>query len=81
MLHGDLSLGYAYGYYGYISIFLRVLSFIYHLTLSYFVDHVITYLLITSLPGEVGLAEYVCTHLFVIVFLAADPDYVPVEFE
>jgi hypothetical protein len=29
----------------------------------------------------VGLAEYVCTHMFVVVFLAADPDYVPKEFE
>jgi hypothetical protein len=81
MLHSDLSLGYAYGYYGYMSIFLLLLSLIYHLTLSYFVDHDITYLLITSLPGEVGLAEYVCTHLFVVVFLAANPDYVPEEFE
>jgi hypothetical protein len=40
-------------------------------------NHYITYHLITSLPGEVGLAEYVCTHLFVVVFLAADPNYVP----
>jgi hypothetical protein len=31
--------------------------------------------------GEVGLAEYVYTHLFVVMFLAADPDYVPEEFE
>jgi hypothetical protein len=38
-------------------------------------------LLITSLPDEAGLAEYVCTPLFVVVFLAADPDYVPEEFE
>jgi hypothetical protein len=30
---------------------------------------------------EVGLAEYICTHLFVIVFLAVDPDYVPEVFE
>jgi hypothetical protein len=29
----------------------------------------------------VGLAEYVCTHLFIIVFLAVDPDYVPEELE
>jgi hypothetical protein len=29
----------------------------------------------------VRLAEYVCTHLFVVVFLIADPDYVPKEFE
>jgi hypothetical protein len=49
--------------------------------LSYFVDHVITYLLNTSLPGEVGFVEYVCTHMFVVVFLAADPDYVPEELE
>jgi hypothetical protein len=55
-----------------------VISFIIVIILS---DHDITYLLITSLPGEVGLAEYVCTHLFVVVFLAADPDYVPEEFE
>jgi hypothetical protein len=41
---------------------------LYHSSLSYFIDHVITYLLITSLPGEVGLAEYICTHLFVVVF-------------
>jgi hypothetical protein len=53
---------------------------LYHLPLSYFVDHGITYLLITSLPGEVGLVEYICT-LFVIVFLAAGLDYVPEEFE
>jgi hypothetical protein len=45
------------------------------------IDHGITHLLITSLPDEVGLAEYVCTHLFVVVFLAADPDYVSEEFE
>jgi hypothetical protein len=44
-------------------------------------DHCIAYLLIISLPGEVGLTEYVCTHLFVVVFLAADPDYAPEEFE
>jgi hypothetical protein len=49
--------------------------------LSYFIDHGITYLLITSLPDEVGLAEYVCTHLLIVVFLAAGPDYVPEEFE
>jgi hypothetical protein len=54
---------------------------LYRLPLSYFIDHDITHLLITSLPGEVGLAECVCTHLFVVVFLAADPDYVPEEFE
>jgi hypothetical protein len=33
------------------------------------------------LPGEVGLAEYVCTHLFVVVFLAADPNYMPEKFK
>jgi hypothetical protein len=55
-----------------------VLSFIIVIIL---IDHGITYPLITSLPGEVGLAEYICTHLFVVVFLAADPDYVPKEFE
>jgi hypothetical protein len=49
--------------------------------LSYFIDHGITHLLITSLPDEVGLAEHVYTHLFVVVFLAANPDYVPEEFE
>jgi hypothetical protein len=81
MIHGDLSLGYACGCYGYLSIFLWLLSLLYQLSLSYFIDHGITYLLITSLPGEVGLAEYVCTHLFVVVFLAADPDYMPKEFE
>jgi hypothetical protein len=54
---------------------------LYQLPLSYFINHDITYLLITSLPDEVGLAEYVCTHLFVVVFLAADPDYAPEEFE
>jgi hypothetical protein len=74
-------IGYAYGYYGYLSIFLWLLSLLYHLSLSYFIDHDISYLLITSLPGEVGLAKYVCTHLFIIVFLAADPDYVPDKFE
>jgi hypothetical protein len=45
----------------------------------YFVDHDIIYLLITSLPGKVGLAEYVCTHLFIVVFLVADLNYVPEE--
>jgi hypothetical protein len=69
MVHGDMNLGYAYGYYGYVS------------PLSYFVDHGITYLLITSLPHEVGLTEYVCTHLFIVVFLAADLDYMLEEFE
>jgi hypothetical protein len=54
---------------------------LYHLPLSYFVDHGITYLLITSLHSEVGLTEYVCTHLFIIIFLAAGPDYVPKELE
>jgi hypothetical protein len=49
--------------------------------LSYFVDYDITYLLIISLPDEVRLAEYSYIHLFVVVFLAADPDYVPEEFE
>jgi hypothetical protein len=71
-------IGYAYGYLG---ISLWLLSLLYQLSLSYFNDHGITYLLITSLPGEVGLAEYVCTHLFVVVFLAADPNYVLKEFE
>jgi hypothetical protein len=74
-------IGYAYGYYGYLGISLWLLSLLYQLSLSYFIDHGITYLLITSLPGEVGLAEYVCTHLFVVVFLAADPNYMPEEFE
>jgi hypothetical protein len=73
--------GYAYGYYGYLSIFLRLLLLLYQLPLLYFIDLDISYLLITSLPGEVGLAEYVCTHLFVIVFLAVDPDFVLEEFE
>jgi hypothetical protein len=73
-------IGYAYGYYGYQSIFLWLLSLLYHLSLSYFIDHGTTYLLIISLPDKVGLAEYVCTHLFVVVFLAADPDYVHEEF-
>jgi hypothetical protein len=81
MEHGDWVLGYAYGYNDYLSIFLKLLSLLYHLPLPYFIDHDITHLLITSLPGEVGLAEYVCTHLFVVLFLAADPDYVPEEFE
>jgi hypothetical protein len=58
-----------------------ILSLLYHLPLSYFIDHDITYLLIISLPDEVGLAEYVCTHLFIVVFLAVDPDYVPKELE
>jgi hypothetical protein len=60
---------------------LKLLSLLYRLPLSYFIDHGITPLLITSLSGEVGLAEYVCTHMFIVVFLAADPDYVPKEFE
>jgi hypothetical protein len=74
-------IGYAYGYYGYLSIFLWLLSLLYHLSLSYFIDHDISYLLITSVPGEVGLAAYVCTHLFIIMVLAADPDYVSDKFE
>jgi hypothetical protein len=45
------------------------------------IDHGITHLLVTSLLGEMGLAEYVCTHLFVVVFLVANPDYVSEEFE
>jgi hypothetical protein len=49
--------------------------------LSYFVDHGITHFLSTFLPGEMGLAKYDCTHIFIVVFLAADPDYVPEELE
>jgi hypothetical protein len=64
-----------------LSISLFLLLLLYHSSLSYFIDHGITHLLITSLPDEVVHAEYVCTHLFVVVFLAADPDYVPEEFE
>jgi hypothetical protein len=33
------------------------------------------------MSGEVGLVEYVYTLLFVVVFLAADPDFVPDDFE
>jgi hypothetical protein len=58
---------------------LEVIIFV--ISLSYFIDHGTTYLLVTSLPDEVRLAEYVCTHLFIIVFLAADPNFVPEEFE
>jgi hypothetical protein len=47
---------------------LLLLSLLYHSSLSYFIDHGITYLFITSLSGEVGLAEYVYTHLFIVVF-------------
>jgi hypothetical protein len=47
----------------------------------YFIDHDITYILITSQTGEVEIAEYVCTNLFIDVFLAADPDYMPEKFE
>jgi hypothetical protein len=57
-----------------LSIYLLLLSLLYYSSLSYFINYGITHLLITSLPGEVGLAEYVCTHLFIVVFLAADPD-------
>jgi hypothetical protein len=64
-----------------VTIYLWLLSLLYHLPLSYFIDHGITYLLITSLSGKVELTEYVCTHLFVVIFLGADPDYVPEEFE
>jgi hypothetical protein len=60
---------------------LQLLLLLYQLPLSYVIDHGITYLLITSLHGEVGLAEYVCTHLFIVVFLAVDPDFVLEEFE
>jgi hypothetical protein len=60
---------------------LWLLSLLYHLPLSYFIDHGITYLLITSLSGEVGLAECVCTHLFVVMFLPVGPDYVSEELE
>jgi hypothetical protein len=81
MLHGDEVLGYAYGYYGDLSIFLWLLSLLYQLSLSYFIDHAISYLLITTLVGEVGLPEYICTHLFIVVFLVVDPDYMPEEFE
>jgi hypothetical protein len=64
-----------------IVIVIWLLSLLYHLSLSYFIDHVISYLLITPLTDEVGLAEYVCTHLFIIVFLAADSNYMPDNFE
>jgi hypothetical protein len=38
--------------------------------------------LLSSQPGEVGLAEYVCTHVFVVVFfLAVDPDFDPEDYE
>jgi hypothetical protein len=47
----------------------------------YFIDHGITYVLITSQTGEVGIAEYVCTNLFIDVFLAVDPDYMSEKFE
>jgi hypothetical protein len=47
---------------------------LYHLPLSYFIDYDIIYLLITSLPHKLGFVEYVCTYLFVVVFLAGDPD-------
>jgi hypothetical protein len=60
---------------------LWILSLLYQLSLSYSIDHDITYLLITSLPGKVELAEYVYTHLFVVVFLAVDLDYVHEELE
>jgi hypothetical protein len=63
--------GYAYGYYGYLSLSFWLLSLLYQLPLSYFIDHGITYLLITFLPGEVGLAGYICTHLFVVVFFSS----------
>jgi hypothetical protein len=46
-------LSYAYDYYGYLSIFLRLLS-LYHLSLPYFIDRDITYFLVTFLPGERG---------------------------
>jgi hypothetical protein len=81
MVHDDLSLGYACCYYGYLSIFLWLLSLLYRLSMLYFIDHDITYILITSQTGEVEIAEYVCTNLFIDVFLAADPDYMPEKFE
>jgi Na+/H+ antiporter NhaD/arsenite permease-like protein len=64
-----------------LSISLLLLLSLYHSSLSHFIDHDITHLLITSLSGEVGPTEYVCTHLFVVVILATDPDYVSEEFE
>jgi hypothetical protein len=38
-------------------------------------------IVLSPLAGEVELAEYVCTHMFIVVFLAADPDYVLEKFE
>jgi hypothetical protein len=64
-----------------VYIFVLIIVVISFIIVIILIDHGITYLLITSLLGEVGLAEYVCTHLFVVVFLAVDPDYVPEEFE
>jgi hypothetical protein len=61
-----------------IVLIIVVISFIIVIIL---IDHGITHLLITSLSGEMGLPEYVCTHLFVVMFLAADSDYVSEEFE
>jgi len=48
---------------------------------AYLSDHCIIHLLYISLPGEVGLAEYFVLTLLLLMFLAADPDYVPEDCE
>jgi hypothetical protein len=72
MEHGDLSSWLCIWLIWYILvIIIVVISFII----------AITHLLVTSLPGEVGLVEYVCTHPFIVMFLAIDLEYVLEEFE
>jgi hypothetical protein len=80
-------IGYAYGYYGYLSIFLWLLSLLYGYCYCYIIYHYYILLIMSSLiflsplPDKVRLAEYVCTYLFIIVFLAADSNYMPDNFE
>jgi hypothetical protein len=64
-----------------------LLSFLELLLLIYLLPLLCIYLIMAYLsiifpwPGEVGLTEYVCTHVFVVVFLAADPDFDPEDYE
>ena len=39
------------------------------------------YSVYTPSMGVVGLAEYVCNHLFFLIFTEEDPDFVPEDVE
>jgi hypothetical protein len=48
---------------------------------AYLFDHYITYLFYTYLDDEVGLVEYFVLTLLLLMFLAADPDYMSEDCE